>query len=605
MPANAQPGPAAAPAFDPGATQTLRTEFIALTSNDELLEQLGHALDGDSAIRHCESVDGVASCVSAKRAHVVMLDAREHAELGGVIERIQLLADSCVVVVFAPAEQTAEIANDIRRSAVFAVLPIPVETHKTAAVLAGARDEALSRLVIATPQARAEPAPPPPRVAAAAPVTPGSMPIPQLAYEPVARPAHELPARRAQPIPTSVPKTVRRRPSPALIFGATALALVVLAAVWMSTRDRDGVLPQITPQAASPRAPQAVAPSTQGPTTPATAPVVLQQGSLEELLVKAQAAFRNRRYTGPGADNALAYYRSVLAQQPDNGEALEGLERIRTVLDARLQAALGERRIDEAAGALAQLRLIDGADPALPAMEAKIVELQVTAALESGNLDRAGLLLRDATQAGKLPPDRAANLRSDLERRQAEAKAERQVAEAARRYAELRAFDPDSVPAGPTSRNASTSTDVAPASLAAGLPTDEAGGGPTTDARASGTGTAEQQSSTRPGQGAATPTATAVRSADFKRTRYVEPVYPKDALKNGVRGDVRLRITVDTDGRVKLAEVISSSPPGVFEESALTAVRRWRFRPIEVDGKPVEASVMTTVVFQPADDARR
>jgi protein TonB len=93
--------------------------------------------------------------------------------------------------------------------------------------------------------------------------------------------------------------------------------------------------------------------------------------------------------------------------------------------------------------------------------------------------------------------------------------------------------------------------------------------------------------------------------ADFKRTRYVEPVYPKDALKNGVRGEVRLRLTVDTEGRVKQSEVISSSPPGVFDESALAAVRRWRFRPIEVNGNPIEASATTTVVFQPAEGARR
>ena len=68
---------------------------------------------------------------------------------------------------------------------------------------------------------------------------------------------------------------------------------------------------------------------------------------------------------------------------------------------------------------------------------------------------------------------------------------------------------------------------------------------------------------------------------------------------------MRLRITVDTDGRVKHVEVLSSSPPGVFEESALTAVRRWRFKPIEVDGKAVEASATTTVVFQPAGESRR
>jgi protein TonB len=362
-------------------------------------------------------------------------------------------------------------------------------------------------------------------------------------------------------------------------------------------RDSVDGLPESTPQAAAPNVPQTVAP---GSIDTAPESIVPQDTSVEELLVNAEAAFRNRRYTAPEADNALTYYRSVLAHQPDNGEALEGLQRIRSLLDARLQAALAERRIDEASGALAQLKLIDGANPAFAATEARIVELRITAALESGNLDRASLLLRDATEAGRLPNDRLATLHADLERRQAAAQTQRQVAEAARRYAELRGAGPGSASAESAQRNA-----AAPGALAAGEPTDVAGAGPTTDSRAAGTGTAENWSASRPGQSPATPHTAAVRMADFKRTRYVEPVYPKDALKNGVRGEVRLRLTVDTEGRVKQSEVISSSPPGVFDESALAAVRRWRFRPIEVNGNPIEASATTTVVFQPAEGARR
>jgi protein TonB len=595
MPANAQPGPVAAPAFSPGATQTLRAEFVALTGNDELLEQLGQALDGDSAIRHCETLDGIAEQLSAKRAYVVMLDAREHAMLAGVIERIQLLADSCVVVVFAPTEQTAEIATAIRRSAVFAVLPIPVETGKTAAVLAGARDEALSRLCIAAPPVSTEPASPP-RNAVAVPVNSALTPAPQLANGPASIPASEPTRQKSQPKPAPVVESAHGRPSPALTLAATALALTVMAAVWLATRDSGP--PETATQAAVPNAPQAVAPNS---TSPAPASVGPQDGSLEEMLVKAESAFRDRRYTAPEADNALDFYRSVLARQPDNGEALEGVQRVRAVIDSRLQAALGERRFDEAAGALAQLELIGGADPSLAATAARIVELQVTAALESGDLDRASVLLRDATRAGKLTPNRAANLRTDHERRQSEARAQRQAAEAARRYAELSALDSKRESAESSAREPGTAGISASTPPPAGLPAADAGAGPTTDSRAFGTGTAENPSLPRPGQ----PPATAVRIADFKRTRYVEPVYPEDALQKGVRGDVRLRITVDTKGRVKPAEVISSSPTGVFEESALAAVRRWRFKPIVVNGKAVEASAATTVVFQPDEGTRR
>lgn len=597
MPANAQPGPAATPAFDPGATQTLRAEFIALTCNDELLEQLGQALDGDCAIRHCETMDAVAAQLSRGRAHVVMVDAREHADPGSAIERIQMLADSCVVVVFAATEQTSRVADDIRRSAVFAVLPIPVETGKTAAVLAGARDEALARLVIVAPPVPAAPRVPPPGAGVAAPQVSLPASARQPAYEPVSRTPESTAASIIEP--------AHRRPSPAIIFGATLLALLVLAALWLATRGPDeGATPTARPDAAP--VPARSVPDTPPVALPEPAPVAAQEGSLDELLVKAQAAFRERRYTEPANDNALMYYRSVLAQRPESGEALEGLQRIRAVLDARFDAALAEHRLDDASTTLAQLERIDGDDPALAGQRTKLVELRITTAIDAGQLDRAALLLRDAMQASSLPPARAAGLRADLERRQAEAKAQRQAAETARRYAELRAFDPGSVPATPATRDAGAAASALPSVATPVAAMDPAGAGPTTGPRSSSAGGNDAAAPARPAAGAAAaPAAPQVRAADFKRTRYVEPVYPKDALEEGIRGDVRLRITVDTDGRVKHVEVLSSSPPGVFEESALTAVRRWRFKPIEVDGKAVEASATTTVVFQPAGESRR
>ena len=72
----------------------------------------------------------------------------------------------------------------------------------------------------------------------------------------------------------------------------------------------------------------------------------------------------------------------------------------------------------------------------------------------------------------------------------------------------------------------------------------------------------------------------AVRTAELKRTRFVPPVYPRQALEDEIEGTVRVRITVDTDGRVKSAEVIESTPAGVFDAATLAAVKRWRFQPL-------------------------
>jgi TonB family protein len=101
----------------------------------------------------------------------------------------------------------------------------------------------------------------------------------------------------------------------------------------------------------------------------------------------------------------------------------------------------------------------------------------------------------------------------------------------------------------------------------------------------------------------ALPVPVEVTADQLRRTRYVAPEYPRQALDKEVGGEVRVKYTVDTDGRVKDVAVTASSPAGVFDEVALAAVRRWRFRPYEVDGQPVEAISGTIMIFKPGGDS--
>ena len=79
------------------------------------------------------------------------------------------------------------------------------------------------------------------------------------------------------------------------------------------------------------------------------------------------------------------------------------------------------------------------------------------------------------------------------------------------------------------------------------------------------------------------------------------PEYPKDALKRGIGGEVRVRITLGADGKVKSAEILNSSPANVFDRVALDAVRRWRFKPLAVGNPEYEATVVTNILFRPDD----
>ena len=68
-----------------------------------------------------------------------------------------------------------------------------------------------------------------------------------------------------------------------------------------------------------------------------------------------------------------------------------------------------------------------------------------------------------------------------------------------------------------------------------------------------------------------------------------QPTYPPRALERGVQGMVRVQFTIGADGNVKDAVVIWSDPPRLFDAAALNAVRRWRYRPRFLNGRPVDS----------------
>lgn len=74
--------------------------------------------------------------------------------------------------------------------------------------------------------------------------------------------------------------------------------------------------------------------------------------------------------------------------------------------------------------------------------------------------------------------------------------------------------------------------------------------------------------------------------------------YPPAAKKKGIQGYVVLSVLIDEAGTVRDAQVLESSPPGLFDDSALDGIRRWRFSPASYQGKPVKTWVQQKIVFQ-------
>ncbi len=57
------------------------------------------------------------------------------------------------------------------------------------------------------------------------------------------------------------------------------------------------------------------------------------------------------------------------------------------------------------------------------------------------------------------------------------------------------------------------------------------------------------------------------------------PVYPEEALARGQEGWVLIEFSISTEGRVVNSTVIDSSPPEIFDASALEGMSKCRFSP--------------------------
>lgn len=77
----------------------------------------------------------------------------------------------------------------------------------------------------------------------------------------------------------------------------------------------------------------------------------------------------------------------------------------------------------------------------------------------------------------------------------------------------------------------------------------------------------------------------------------VAPRMPRRALRDGITGYVKVRITVNPDGTVKDVSIEEANPRGVFERAAIAAIYKWKFKPKVVDGQPVQQDGIQNIDF--------
>lgn len=179
---------------------------------------------------------------------------------------------------------------------------------------------------------------------------------------------------------------------PGSYFPATLAVLAVLLSgcgVWPRKADEKPAPPEPA-AAAAPVEPEPEAPPAERPE--------LTRAELAEiryLLDEADRAIRNDHLTYPAKGSALDLYEEVQILDPDNEDALRGLERIvERYLDLAMEAAEG-RRFDQAGTMLDRARLVDPQHPGIDPVRAR-VDLLRTAERRVIELDGEQLRNQDA-----------------------------------------------------------------------------------------------------------------------------------------------------------------------------------------------------------------
>jgi len=75
------------------------------------------------------------------------------------------------------------------------------------------------------------------------------------------------------------------------------------------------------------------------------------------------------------------------------------------------------------------------------------------------------------------------------------------------------------------------------------------------------------------------------------------PEYPSQLRREGITGVVAVKALIDETGSVTECTVVKSTNPG-FDEAAMEALKKWKFKPAQKDGNPVKAKLIIPIQFQ-------
>jgi TonB family protein len=83
----------------------------------------------------------------------------------------------------------------------------------------------------------------------------------------------------------------------------------------------------------------------------------------------------------------------------------------------------------------------------------------------------------------------------------------------------------------------------------------------------------------------------------LKVLKMVWPTFPTDAKTNDIFGTVAVEAEIDKAGKASNVKALKGDP--VLAAAGVEAVRKWRWKPLKLNGATVEAVTTITVNFEP------
>jgi len=78
----------------------------------------------------------------------------------------------------------------------------------------------------------------------------------------------------------------------------------------------------------------------------------------------------------------------------------------------------------------------------------------------------------------------------------------------------------------------------------------------------------------------------------------IPPIYPMRAKRLSIEGSVSVKFLVNETGRVDTIEILDAKPSKIFDDSVMSCISKWRFKPGTIEGIPVKIWVETTIHFE-------